>query len=88
MKVKSITKVLILLSLIWYTAGCKCIEKESLINLNETIIPEYKAYVEQDSKLSERQKAIRLLRIKTFNVHRESLYPFFPGSSFHRLLQS
>ena len=70
MKVKNVSylrQLLLILSVSWYATGCKCIEKESLINLNETIIPEYKAYVEKDSNLSERQKAIRLLRIKTFN---------------------
>jgi len=46
--------------------GCKCVEKESLINLNETVIPEYKNYVENDGNLSERERRVRLLRVRTF----------------------
>ena len=59
------SKLLFILCVLFFT-GCKCIEKESLVNLNETVIPEYKNYVENDGNLSERERRVRLLRVKTF----------------------
>ena len=62
-KIKSI----LILSLILAGVGCKCIEKETLTNLNDTVMKEYKEYVEKDPNLSESGKKIRLIRVKTFD---------------------
>jgi hypothetical protein len=57
-------KLLLLISLLF--AGCACPEIDSLKSLNETILPEYEAYVEKDENLTEAGKKIRKLRLKTF----------------------
>lgn len=65
----NLTKMLILLSLIWYTAGCSCPESETLESINELIIPEYVKYLNEDPfyKKPENKGAlrIRLIHVET-----------------------
>jgi len=62
---KTKIKLILTLSLLWYSAGCSCPETGTLQNLNETLFPEYEAYVDADPNLTDAGKNIRKLRLKT-----------------------
>ncbi len=61
-----------ILALLCITFGCACPESETLKDINATILPEYKSYLEKDPyyKKPENKNAlkIRLLHLKTIEA--------------------
>lgn len=66
-------KKIIFLTFLLFLISCKCPESQSIVNFSETNLQEYKRYVLEDKNLSEDDKAIRLLRVKTFKAVADGL---------------